>query len=740
MSLRIPNNVTRPNNLYHNEYNAKSPLSSATLLMRSDFSQSKDRNYNTLSSNYGKSIALDKHSTSLSSTMGIGASTRHHQPQDKETTGMHFRSRGSSLSEGALNSSRNFRYGQQSFSNSSPQIPRPLPHGPGPLLPKNSTLKINRRKTEMKTTPVKGPMKASHDFAQNTTPSPVRQHKSPLPLKALGREKSRSMNDVRAVENGQDQKPSANRMLTDVDLKKAKKSFKISRSPSCDNLNNTRQLPDERALLDKLSKLSTDSSQNRRTVTGTFNRHGQKGVNVQHSDKLKVEIPISTTCKVVSMKNKLNIAKDDVLRKEKLPISQDNKRQQSSQGNTPIVCKEPASTSRSRKLSDSAYESNSATSSESSSSSPGITRHESSLQSSGLPSGYHGDGLVGLRNLGNTCFMNSIIQCLRNTRRLRQIFCRDYFIEDLNETTAPMKGRLAKAFSSVVKEMWMTNKTGHIVSPNNLKSQVQRYAPRFTGFSQQDSQEFLRFLLEGLHDDLNIIRQKAKYEYECDSKLGDAEQAKRAWQWYAKREKSVISDLFVGQLKSTLTCAECDYRSLTFDPFWDLSLPIPSRSRTSLVSGKVSLYDCFKKFTQEEILDGDEKPTCERCKKRQKCFKRFTIERFPQILVIHLKRFSGFRYRTKLDTLVDFPLQLNLASYSAHNSVKKSEALYHLYGVSNHSGGTYSGHYTAHCKHPDTNEWIYYSDTSVMKLSPGRVVSEEGYVLFYELSNQMSYL
>ena len=81
-----------------------------------------------------------------------------------------------------------------------------------------------------------------------------------------------------------------------------------------------------------------------------------------------------------------------------------------------------------------------------------------------------------------------------------------------------------------------------------------------------------------------------------------SEQAMEAWKRYIRRDDSHLVDLFVGQLKSTLQCTHCNHESVTFEPFWDLSLGIPSRS------GDVSLLECFDAFTKEETLDGDEMP------------------------------------------------------------------------------------------------------------------------------------
>ncbi|XP_063836584.1 uncharacterized protein LOC135085700 [Ostrinia nubilalis] len=339
----------------------------------------------------------------------------------------------------------------------------------------------------------------------------------------------------------------------------------------------------------------------------------------------------------------------------------------------------------------------------------------------------HTSGLNGLRNIGNTCFMNSVLQCLSNTRPLLEYMLEDKYADELNTTLSCMKGALMKAFGSVIKELWRTGECDSVVNTTTLKSQVQRFAPRFMGYSQQDAQEFLRYLLEGLHEDVNRVTVKPKpILTEIDDNLSDSAKAAEAWNRYLRMEDSRVSDIFVGQLKSTLRCTHCGHDSVTFDPFWDLSLPIPART------GALRLQQCLQHFTREEELDGDEKPTCSKCGVRRKCLKWFTVHKFPQVLVLHLKRFSPTeRFRGKLNVLVEFPLTgLDMAPYAA----VRAQPVYNLYAVSNHSGTTYSGHYTAYCKHPYTGDWHEYNDSRVTPINQRNVVSSEAYVLFYELA------
>ncbi|NXL54091.1 UBP2 hydrolase, partial [Podilymbus podiceps] len=351
------------------------------------------------------------------------------------------------------------------------------------------------------------------------------------------------------------------------------------------------------------------------------------------------------------------------------------------------------------------------------------------------PSGTHCSskavqGLTGLRNLGNTCFMNSILQCLSNTKELRDYCLQNQYLRDLNNNSR-MRTALMSEFAKLIQLLW-TSCPNDSVSPSEFKTQIQRYAPRFVGYNQQDAQEFLRFLLDGLHSEVNRVLVRPRASTDTLDHLPDEEKSRQMWRRYQEREDSRIGDLFVGQLKSSLTCSECGYCSTAFDPFWDLSLPIPKKGY-----GEVTLMDCLRLFTKEDVLDGDEKPTCCRCKARTRCTKKFSIQKFPKILVLHLKRFSEARIRTsKLTTFVNFQLKdLDLREFASQSS---NHAIYNLYAVSNHSGTTMGGHYTAYCKSPVSSEWHSFNDSRVTPMSSSHVRSSDAYLLFYELASPSS--
>jgi len=205
-------------------------------------------------------------------------------------------------------------------------------------------------------------------------------------------------------------------------------------------------------------------------------------------------------------------------------------------------------------------------------------------------------GTSGLVNLGNTCFMNSSLQCLSNTAPLSEYFLSNQYKTDINEDNPlGMKGELAEAYCSLIKDLWSGSHSA--IAPRDFKWKLERFAPQFAGYQQHDSQELLAFLLDGLHEDLNRIKKKPYRENPEVDDRPQEEVAQEAWDNHRARNDSVIVDWFQGQLRSTLVCPKCSRVSITFDPFMYLSLPLPMKM-TRTITVTLFFVDPAKKPTR----------------------------------------------------------------------------------------------------------------------------------------------
>ncbi|KAF7719981.1 Ubiquitin carboxyl-terminal hydrolase [Penicillium ucsense] len=198
------------------------------------------------------------------------------------------------------------------------------------------------------------------------------------------------------------------------------------------------------------------------------------------------------------------------------------------------------------------------------------------------PSG-HRLGVTGLSNLGNTCYQNAATQCVRAVEELTYYFLANRHKKDLNPSN-PLgySGQLAKAYAGLIQGIYRDPPPASF-NPSKFRNQIGRNNPTMAGWEQQDSQEFLMFLLDGLSEDLNRILKKPYIEKpdSTDDMVTDRKAledfAVRNWDIYKARNDSVVTDLFAGMYKSTLVCPSCDKVSIIFDPFSSLTLPIPQQ-------------------------------------------------------------------------------------------------------------------------------------------------------------------
>eukprot|EP00741_Cyanophora_paradoxa_P016451 tig00020918_g15884.t1 len=303
----------------------------------------------------------------------------------------------------------------------------------------------------------------------------------------------------------------------------------------------------------------------------------------------------------------------------------------------------------------------------------------------------------GLKNLGNTCFLNAVIQNLSHMRELRQ-----YFLQ--HELPGPCPPSTNSHFSDVqgtwhndvslcseLKALFKDMTEGSMpCEPGALLEAVWKAVPRFRGHQQQDAHEFLRYLLDRMH-------------LELTGRVDVSQELNFQQHHVFDGDMSAILHTFQGRLLSSITCDYCGCTSTKEDVFLDLSLDIPEkfippRRQTATVAvprPPCMLADCLKAFTDPERLKEGEKYQCDKCDTKVDAVKRLVIDKLPLILCLHIKRFRWHSYnRSKIDVHVDFPLShLNLRPFCTASCM---HTLYDLIGVVNHHGlGSGSGHYTS---------------------------------------------
>lgn len=341
--------------------------------------------------------------------------------------------------------------------------------------------------------------------------------------------------------------------------------------------------------------------------------------------------------------------------------------------------------------------------------------------------------IPGLKNLGNTCFMNSVLQCLNNTFALAEYLRRErVHINPVSKFGS--NGELAVELMELFKQMVYPSNFKHI-SPKDLNSAVKRHIPDFGDNRQQDAHEFLVCFLHRLHADMNtradvVVEDPVQKDPNYYDSLTNNMAAHRFWTMHVKRNSSIISELFDGLSVNTTSCLHCNYTSRTLEAFTCLTLPIQEGvSRTSINTS-------LKMHLRQERVSDEPSWKCMMCNQKRDAERCTYIWRLPKILVIQLKRFSyEGMWRQKVSTFVDFPIDnLLIESHGPGNELHSS---YSLYGVVNHSGQLEGGHYIAYSRNIEMNiTWHKYDDQEVTPVADSEVITQNAYVLFYKQTSK----
>jgi len=335
-----------------------------------------------------------------------------------------------------------------------------------------------------------------------------------------------------------------------------------------------------------------------------------------------------------------------------------------------------------------------------------------------------GTGITSLANLGNTCFINSTLQCLIHDKRFNAFLNRGNFKKHLNKKPETL---IFLEYNKLRELMWSDDCT---ISPGGFISSVQKVAQikdrmLFTGYAQNDLTEFLIFMV----DCFNVaISREVDMEITGEASNDTDVIAKSCYTMlktmYSK-EYSEMLEHFYGIHVSTIK-DECDnILTSTPEPFLPLDLALPEDEKDT--DKEITLSVCLDEYTKCEILDGDNKYELEN-KQKITAKKQIKFWKFPKTLIITLKRFSnGIQ---KNNRFVKFPLvDLDLSPYII--GYNKEDYKYDLFGVCNHIGGILGGHYTADIKNAD-GDWYNFNDEIITKITNEKeLITKNAYCFFY---------
>ena len=344
--------------------------------------------------------------------------------------------------------------------------------------------------------------------------------------------------------------------------------------------------------------------------------------------------------------------------------------------------------------------------------------------SNGLLSKYNNKGLTGLCNLGNTCYINACMQILSHCYEFNEI------LENSNINNNE-KSLLLYEWKQLKDLMWSTN---CVISPNRFIRAIQHIAKvknreLFTGYAQNDLPEFLIFLFDCFHEG---IERKVDINIVGTSKNNIDEIAKKCYVMIKNNYSNSYSEilqLFFGIHVSLIisNTTENKIYSITPESFSVINLPIPHKNSGVSNSKTYTIYDCFDLYTSDELLENENAWFNEATHKKEsvkKCIKFWSL---PTILIVDFKRFDN--NNRKLNNIIETPLcGLNFGKYEL--GYNKTNCIYELFGICNHSGGVHGGHYTSYVKNAN-QKWYSYNDTTVNEISEAALISAKAYSYCY---------
>ena len=340
---------------------------------------------------------------------------------------------------------------------------------------------------------------------------------------------------------------------------------------------------------------------------------------------------------------------------------------------------------------------------------------------------------VGLDNIGATCYMNATIQSFSSVREL-SLFFKEKYIPNNDK-------KMSKEYYTVIQNLWDIKKHGKSYAPNSFKEVLSQLNPMFAGVAANDSKDLINFLLEKLHEELNLGSNK-NFNSKLISHADQKDETKMLGIFLKdmqERYKSIISDLFYGVIETKSQCLNCQNTKYNFQVFSFLEFPLQQVNDFCYKNGMrqnfagngnpdIDLYECFFHYQNISTMNGNNQIFCNDCGKNCDALYGTFLYSMPNYFIINLNRGKNAVYKCN----VKFPeiLKLNnLVRMWATNSIFQLKAVICHIGPS-----SMGGHFIAYCRHYKDNNWYKYNDSNVTKCMENKeyLINGMPYILFYE--------
>lgn len=333
-------------------------------------------------------------------------------------------------------------------------------------------------------------------------------------------------------------------------------------------------------------------------------------------------------------------------------------------------------------------------------------------------------GKHGLRNLGNTCYLNSAIQALFSVPFMAEYFGSPEWEKHLH-SDRPGEA-LAKETAAIID--MMNSSTQSVIVPGAFVKSFVTFASELNDEirpgRQACSAETIQVLLDGLHMQLaRKVTMNITGRGSTPERIEMLESL-QSWSRFYKEEYSPIIDKMYGQILSRIQCS-CGRTSNSYEPFNVLKLPIPGAE----VAGATApiLDECISSYFSSEVMDDF---TCEACKERGTSKKQLSISRYPKYLTVMLKRYTtkGHKVQARI------PYDEHTIEFTKHRAwpmlQKEETARYSLRATIEHAGSRHFGHYVSRVKKGE--KWYLFDDASISECLAGGAAGPNTYVLFLE--------